>query len=141
MTRHFRVSEADCLEIAGTAHRLIRSDKTGTIWARLDDDNIRLSLTGEELLRLIVSTVTRPRAEAISPIPAMEKSSTCWDRIASSALIWTRSETSCASIFWTTTHSGSAQQSWGRGSRRRECFRCMAPAGKLVFDDRCWKKS
>ena len=37
MTRHFRVSEADCLEIAGTAHRLIRSDKTGTIWARLPE--------------------------------------------------------------------------------------------------------
>lgn len=40
MTRHFRVSEADFLEIAGTAHRLMRSDKTGTIWARLDDDNV-----------------------------------------------------------------------------------------------------
>ncbi|MFN3312484.1 MAG: hypothetical protein ACK46Q_03325 [Hyphomonas sp.] len=59
MTRHFNVSEVDCLEIAGSAHRLIRSDKTGSIWARLDDDNIRLSFTGEELLGLLAAPDTR----------------------------------------------------------------------------------
>lgn len=58
MTHHFRVSEVDCLEISGLAHRLVRSDKTGSIWARLDDDNIRLSFTGEELLRLLAAPDT-----------------------------------------------------------------------------------
>lgn len=38
MAQHFRLSEADCLEIAGTQHRLVRSDKAGSIWARLDED-------------------------------------------------------------------------------------------------------
>lgn len=59
MTRHFNVSEVDCLEIAGSAHRLIRSDKTGSTWARLDDDNIRLSFTGDELLTLLAAPDTR----------------------------------------------------------------------------------
>lgn len=59
MTYHFRLSPVDCLEIAGVDHRLIRSDKTGSIWARLDDDNIRLSFTGDELLRLVAAPDTR----------------------------------------------------------------------------------
>ena len=59
MTRHFRVSEVDCLEIAGTPYRLIRSDKTGSAWARLDDDAVRLSFTGEEFIRLLAAPDTR----------------------------------------------------------------------------------
>ncbi|MBU2957164.1 Mu transposase C-terminal domain-containing protein [Paracoccus sp. 1_MG-2023] len=55
----YRVSETDCLEIAGSKHRLIRSDKTGSVWSRLDDDNVRLSFTGEELLRLLAAPDTR----------------------------------------------------------------------------------
>ncbi len=39
MINHFRLSPVDCLEIVGVDYRLIRSDRTGSIWARLDDDN------------------------------------------------------------------------------------------------------
>ncbi|WP_323009637.1 phosphomethylpyrimidine synthase ThiC [Paracoccus sp. (in: a-proteobacteria)] len=102
MTRHFRVSEADCLEIAGTAHRLIRSDKTGTIWARLDDDNVRLSFSGEELLRLLAAPDTRLKRGQFSDQSAFLRLRCDFRYIATlpaeerSRILW---QTTCAKFF------------------------------------------
>lgn len=102
MTRHFRVSEADCLEIAGTAHRLIRSDKTGTIWARLDDDNVRLSFSGEELLRLLAAPDTRLKRGQFSDQSAFLRLRCDFKYIATlpaeerSRILW---QTTCAKFF------------------------------------------
>lgn len=59
MTPHFRPSETDCLQIAGVQHRLVRSDRSGSIWARLDQDDIHLAFTGTELLQCLGAPDTR----------------------------------------------------------------------------------
>lgn len=61
MTRHFRVSEVDCLEIAGTAYRLTCADKNGSTWARLDDDGVRVSFSDEQFIHLLAAPDTRLR--------------------------------------------------------------------------------
>lgn len=59
MTNNYRVSEADCLVIGGSEHRLIRADASGSNWARLDQDEVRLSFTGDEFLQLLAQPDTR----------------------------------------------------------------------------------
>lgn len=73
MAQHFRLSEADCLEIAGTQHRLVRSDKAGSIWARLDEDEIHLEFTTEELLRCLAGPDTRLKRGHFSDKAALRR--------------------------------------------------------------------
>lgn len=102
MTRHFRVSEADCLEIAGATHRLIRTDKTGTVWARLDDDAVRLSFTGEEFIRLLAAPDTRLKRGHFSDHAAVRRLRCDYRYLQTLApqkrarALW---QTSCARIF------------------------------------------
>ena len=53
MTRHFRPSKSDCLEIAGTQHRLAEADKTGSTWFPLEDSSVRLAFTGDQFVELL----------------------------------------------------------------------------------------
>lgn len=53
MTQHFRFAETDCLDISGREHRLIRCDRSGSIWAPVSDDAVRLSFTSEQMLQLL----------------------------------------------------------------------------------------
>ncbi|MCL6285739.1 Mu transposase C-terminal domain-containing protein [Ruegeria sp. 2012CJ41-6] len=66
MTHHFRVSELDCLEIAGRQHSLVSLNRTGSIWSRLDDPSVCISLTGDELIRLLAAPDTRLRRSFFS---------------------------------------------------------------------------
>lgn len=102
MTRHFRVSEADCLEIAGASHRLIRSDKTGSTWARLDDDAVRLSFTGEEFIRLLAAPDTRLKRGHFSDQSAFRRLRCDYSYLQTlppeqrSRVLW---QTTCAKVF------------------------------------------
>lgn len=73
MTRHFRVSETDCLEIAGSDHRLLTSDRGGSIWSRLDDPSVCLSLTSDEFMQLLSRPDVRLRRGAFSDQTAFRR--------------------------------------------------------------------
>ena len=53
MTRHFRPSETDCLEIVGTQHRLSSAGKSGSIWCPLENPTMRLAFTGDQFLEIL----------------------------------------------------------------------------------------
>lgn len=59
MSYRIHLAPVDCLEVVGVDHRLSRSDRTGSTWARLDNDNIRLSFTHDELLQLLAAPDVR----------------------------------------------------------------------------------
>ena len=73
MTRHFRVAETDCLEIAGTQYRLLSSDRSGSIWARLDDPSICLSFASEEFILLLSRPDVRLKRGAFSDQAAFRR--------------------------------------------------------------------
>lgn len=102
MTQHFRLSEADCLEIAGSPHRLTRSDKSGSTWARLDDDSVRLSFTAEEFIRLLAAPDTRLKRSHFSDQSAFRRLRCDYAYLQTlppeqrSRILW---QTTCAKIF------------------------------------------
>ncbi|WP_211341007.1 hypothetical protein [Paracoccus methylarcula] len=102
MTRHFRVSEIDSLLIAGAEHRLLKSDRNGSIWTRLDDPSICLSFSGDEFLKLLSRPDVRLRRGAFSDQTAFRKlrcdinylhTLPAQDR---SRILW---QTTCANVF------------------------------------------
>ncbi|SIT05999.1 Mu transposase C-terminal domain-containing protein [Paracoccus saliphilus] len=73
MTRHFRLSEIDCLEIAGAEHRLLTSDRSGSIWSRLDDSSVCLSFTSDDFMRLLSRPDVRLKRGAFSDQSAFRR--------------------------------------------------------------------
>ncbi|MFT3688249.1 hypothetical protein [Paenirhodobacter sp.] len=73
MTRHFRASQTDCLEIGGSEHRLLRCDHAGSVWSRLDDPSICLSFTGDEFLHLLARPDVRLKRGAFSDQAAFRR--------------------------------------------------------------------
>lgn len=102
MTRHFRVTEIDCLEIASTQHRLLSSDCTGSIWSRLDDPSICLSFTGDEFAQLLSRPDVRLKRGALSDQSAFRRLRCDYDYLQTVApekrakALW---QTACANSF------------------------------------------